>query len=108
MLHSSNESGMLCRALDAQCPLHGVPSSADSNVVQSSVRVDDCIVPIPFELTGGEEYYCSATASFNHLPYLSYSRDVSFSFELDFSFLVTDLLCIYVAALYYVRSQNWG
>lgn len=81
MLHSSGENGILYRALDAQCPLHGVSACGLGDTKPSAFH--DYIIPLPFELKGGEEYYCAATASFHHLPYLSNSRDVSLEMVLS-------------------------
>lgn len=78
MLHSNSETETLYRALDAECPVHGLLACLKEDETESTPIVEsECIIPLPFELLGGEDYYCSATASFEHMPYLSNSKDVS-------------------------------
>jgi hypothetical protein len=79
LFHSSQSRHVEYRAFADDCALHSsVGRGLDSLDVCNNEGIRIVFLPVPYDILGGEEYYCTDNATFLHRPFMTNSEQVLF------------------------------
>lgn len=79
--HASKERGTEYLAIRPDCPVHGGYCRGEGNDLNFA-RSRNCsdrkcvMLPVPYDLCGGEKYYSADSAVFHYSPYLNKADEV--------------------------------
>lgn len=80
LFRTSIKHGLQYRNISDTCELHGKNSSnatfQGADRLWSEAGADVILLPVPFDLLGGDEYYAPDNATFMHRPYMTNSEEV--------------------------------
>lgn len=76
LFHSSSERGIEYRTYTPSCPVHIDPHHVIDPRIPDVVADSPILLPVPYDMIGGKQYYCTESATFLHRPYFNSTEEV--------------------------------